>query len=194
MTQFFEYSEYDDDFIKKVLAQYGEQMPDWVKGELGKYAVTHKDRDSDLEDYLGAESFVPSMRVSRLLVAQNVANGDALTYEGIDLQSTEVFEWLPGTPSKVTALASGIVSINAFVSLDSSAAGSFRKVIMLVNNSTRVGALATAITNQTAPDISFPATTYLAASDYIELFVEHNVGAPLGATGRMTISYLGKQG
>lgn len=194
MTQFFEYSEYDDDFIQKVIRDYGDQMPDWVKGELGKYAVTHKDRDSDLEDFLQSDQFVPSLSVSRVLVSENMGTSGSVTFEGIDFQSTNLFDWIAGDPSKVTALESGIVSINGFMSIAGSAAGTYRTAIIQVNGTTPVAAQTSTIPGAADMNISLPGTTYLAAGDYVKLAYNQDSGGTLQVTGRISLSYLGRQG
>ncbi len=195
MTQTFTYSEYQTDYITKYLRDYEEQIPDWFKTYLTGDSSLEQNRDDDIEDYLSQTTYVPAMGVIRG-VAENIPDsvGTAATFEGIDFQSTSVFDWVLSDPTKITTQNQGIVLVVANDTFAASAGGVLRAAAIYQN-----GAI---ISNQGTPPFgggtvaptSISIMANADAGDYFQLFLYQDSGAPLGAISKLQIAYLGLNG
>lgn len=196
-TQVFTYSVYQTDYITSYLRDHDEEIPDWFKTYLLGTSTTDQNRDDDLEDYLSAQTYVPSLSV-RMTSGQSVGSttNDPIAFEQIEFQSTSQFTWTLSDPTKLYVQESGILLIVGNVSYASSAAGDYRTAQLWING-LDVGGGTTVGTLGGNGDPQAPAVTgYSAlANDYIQLIANQNTGGALTAkTGKLFVSFLGKDG
>jgi hypothetical protein len=193
MPTAFEFEYRYEDFVDKLLKDHPELEP--YRSVLGDYASTHSARDDDLEAFLDSDSFAPGIGVD-LNVAQNVnsATLTALAFDTLSFQSTDLFTWDPGQPSKLTLNTSGVVSVTATSYFNGSVGGSIRACQIFVNGITEIGANTGA--NPSGNPARTPAVGIepLVAGDYIELKVNQDSGGVLGVKGKLRASYSGKVG
>lgn len=193
-SEVFNYPLYQADVITKFLADH-DDLPGWFREYLLGTTVGEQDRDDALEDYLSAQTYVPSLAVVRPAnQAVTDTTGSVIEFSAIDFQSTELFDWDVGDPTKLTVTDSGIVLVLGSLSYRASAAGDFRTAQLFLNGAvTGVGSTVGPLGGNGDPAASTGAVFNLVAGDYVTLFSNQNSGGALNAySARLSLSYLGK--
>lgn len=189
-TSAFEFPFRDEDFVEKLLRDYPALEP--YRSVLVEYASTSTARDEDLESFLGQQAFAPALGVANI-GGQTVAalSLDALEFDIVDFQSSDVFSWDLADPTKVTIGQRGVVMVTANADFDTDATGSLRSGNVRLNGTTTVTPLVGQ--NPLVFDGSaLGAITFsFESGDYIELMVAHNGGGPLAVTGSLQVAFLG---
>ena len=196
MTQVFTYSEYVTDYVTKFLQDHPD-TPQVLKDYLNGFSSVETNRDDDIEDYLSAAAYVPSLGVIRS-VGTNIGSGSltAIPWEGIEFQSTSEFDWIVGAPTRITMEERGIVDLKGNVYIAASAAGVYRTAQIYVNGVTELAAMTIPPLSDglSPPRVSVSVTYSAEAGDYFELFTNQDSGGALAVTGRFSCSYLGLSG
>ncbi len=195
-TQVFTYSQYETDFITGYLRDHEEEIPDWFKVYLQGTSSTEQNRDDDIEDYLSAQTYVPSLAVSMTTGQTIGSSGSFISFEGIEFQSTSLFSWTLADPTKLYVQDSGILLVIGNVKYAVSAGGDFRTAELLVNGSEIGGASTVGTLGGNGAPQALAVTGYSAiGNDYIQLFANQNTGGSLTASSaKLFVSYLGKDG
>lgn len=191
----FLYSEYLSDYLKSYLRDHGDEMSPDQRDVISQVAVIEQNRDDDIEDYLAQTTYVPSIGVIRA-VAENIpdATGTAVTFEGIDFQSTAVFNWLAADPSKVSTDEQGIIAITANVTFAAAAGGVLRSLAIYQNGIQLVSQSSGPFGGTPQIGVGVPVTVTAEAGDYFQAFVYQDSGGALGVTSKLQMSYLGLAG
>ncbi len=196
MTQVFNYSEYETDYITRYLQDHGDEVPDWFKTFVTGDGSVSQNRDDDLEDYLSQTTYVPSIGLT-LSAAQPADPSTTITFSAIDFQSTDTITWLNSLPTRLTLIEAGVVVVVGNFNFASSVAGNLRAGQIYLNGFAITGA-----PGLTLPPIGGGSTTIgsttviqsLDAGDYVELFCLQDSGGPINVQGTLSAAYLGRAG
>lgn len=193
MPTAFEFEYRDEDFVDKLMRDHPELAP--YRDVFTDFASTHSARDDDLEAFLDQDSFAPGLGIS-LSVAQNVPNLTltALAFDTFDFQSTDLFEWDVGSPTKITVNAAGVVAVTGNTYFNGAAGGSYRSCQLIVNGITEIGANTGSNPGGNPARTPAAVTWPLEAGDYIELYTAQDSGGVLPVKGKLQVAYNGKIG
>lgn len=191
----FNYSEYESDYITRYLQDHGDETPDWFKTFILGDSSVSQNRDDDLEDYLSATTYVPSIGVS-CFTPVSITSGSfqEVEFDTLDYASTGSVDWSPTpAPSHVTVEESGIISVTANVAWG--AGGNDRELLIVANNLTVLAGATGAAQGGAINDRYSASVTYnAAAGDFLAIQVLQASGGPLLVMGSMQVSVLGKAG
>lgn len=198
MTQVFTYSEYAQDYNTKFLQDHDE-IPEWFRTFLNGESSVSQNRDDDLEDYLTQTVYVPSIGVS-ITSSQSIADNmaapyDLIAFDGIDFQSTNLFDWVPTDPTVITIEDSGIIAITATCRWDTNPTGERDMFIFLNGGVAAQTGASCAGSEALFPWLNCSDQFAFNAGDQITFAPYQNSGAPLNMLiAKISLSYLGKEG